>query len=131
MPTPQELAMALRQSGAMSDQERQMMMAGQQMAAQPQAWQGGTQGMNGMGGMSDQERMMMQAAQRQQPIEMPQQNYSMGNAGTSSMGSVPMGQAMPNNFGAAMGQPIPQRNMMQSERGLSPQEAAYLQSLSR
>jgi hypothetical protein len=122
MPTPQELAMALRQSG--------QDMAGQQMAAQQ--WQGGQmQGMGAMGGMSDQERMMMQAAQRQQPIEMPQQNYSMGNAGTSSMGSVPMGQTMPNNFGAAMGQPLPQRGMMQSERGLSPEEAQYLNSLGR
>ena len=89
------------------------------------------QGMGAMGGISEQERMMMQEAQRQKPIEMPQQNYTMGNAGTSSMGSAPMGQTMPNNFGAAMGQPIPQRNMMQSERGLSPEEASYLQSLSR
>lgn len=118
MPTPQEIAMALRQSG-------------QDMAAQPQSWQGGMQGMGGMGGISDQERMMMQAAQRQQPIEMPQQNYSMGNAGTSSMGSVPMGQTMPNNFGAAMGQPMPQRGMMQAERGLSQEEAQYLNSLGR
>ena len=87
--------------------------------------------MGGMGGISEQERMMMQAAQRQQPIEMPQQNYSMGNAGTSSMGSVPMGQAMPNNFGGAMGQPMPQRGMMQAERGLSQEEAQYLNSLGR
>jgi hypothetical protein len=131
MPTPQELAMALRQStsgmGGMSDQERQMMMAGQQMAAQPQAWQGA----QGMGAMTDQERMMMQAAQRQQPMTMPQQNYSMGNSGTSSMGSVPMGQTMPNNSSVPMGRAMPQRDMMQSERGLTPQEAAYLQSLSR
>lgn len=92
MPTPQELAMALRQSG-------------QDMAAQPQSWQGGMQGMGGMGGMSEQERMMMQAAQAQQ--------------------------AMPNNFGAAMGQPMPQRGMMQAERGLSQEEAQYLNSLGR
>jgi hypothetical protein len=118
MPTPQELAMALRQSG-------------QDMAAQPQSWQGGMQGMGGMGGISDQERMMMQAAQAQQGMGMPQQSIPMGNSGTSSMGSVPMGQAMPNNFGAAMGQPMPQRGMMQAERGLSPEEAQYLNSLGR
>ena len=124
MPTPQELAMALRQADPS--------MGGQNMAAQPQSWQGGQmQGMGAMGGMTDQQRMMMQAEQAQKTMNTPQQNYTMGNSGTNSMGSAAMGQTMPNNFGAAMGQPIPQRNMMQSERGLSPEEASYLQSLSR
>ena len=130
MPTPQELAMALRQTG--QDAAAPSWQSGQQMGNMGNYGMNAMQqGMGAMGGISDQERMMMQAAQRQQPIEMPQQNYSMGNAGTSSMGSVPMGQTMPNNFGAAMVQPMPQRGMMQAERGLSPEEAQYLNSLGR
>ena len=85
MPTPQELAMALRQSDPS--------MAGQQMAA-PQAWQGG---MNAM----------------QQQNAMPQGQNMNGMNGQAGM------QPMPQNV-----QPMPQ-----SSNGLSPQEAAYLQSL--
>ena len=85
MPTPQELAMALRQADPS--------MGGQNMAAQPQSWQGGQmQGMGAMGGMTDQQRMMMQAEQAQKTMNTPQQNYTMGNSGTNSMGSAAMGQ---------------------------------------
>jgi len=87
MPTPQELAMALRQSDPS--------MAGQQMAA-PQAWQGG---MNAM----------------QQQNAMPQGQGMNGMNGQATMQPMPQG---------AQIMPQPQVNT-----GLSPQEAAYLQSL--
>lgn len=97
MPTPQELAMALRQSDPS--------MAGQQMAA-PQAWQGG---MNAMGNMG------MNAMQQQNA--MPQGQGMNGMNGQAAMQPMPQG---------AQIMPQPQVNT-----GLSPQEAAYLQSLSQ
>jgi len=96
MPTPQELAMALRQSG--------QDMAGQQMAA-PQSWQGGMGAMGNMG----MNGMQQQAPQMSQPMQ--------GMNGQAAMQSMPQG-----------AQIIPQP---QVNTGLSPQEAAYLQSLSR
>ena len=101
MPTPQELAMALRANQPNG-------MAGDQMAGQ-QAWQGGQmQNMGAMGNMG-MNAMQQQAPQMSQPMQ--------GMNGQAAMQPMPQG---------AQIMPQPQVNT-----GLSPQEAAYLQSLSR
>ena len=100
MPTPQELAMALRANQPNG-------MAGDQMAGQ-QAWQGGQ--MQNMGAMGN---MGMNAMQQQNA--MPQGQGMNGMNGQAAMQPMPQG---------AQIMPQPQVNT-----GLSPQEAAYLQSL--
>jgi hypothetical protein len=102
MPTPQELAMALRQGGMgqMTDQDRAM-MNGQQMGAMQQMQ---ANAMQGMGAMTNADRTGMQQA-------------------------VPMmGQPAPMGMNPQMGMP---QSMGATQGGLTAQEAAYLQSLSR
>jgi hypothetical protein len=97
MPTPQELAMALRQGGMnqMTDQDRAM-MNGQQMGGMQQMQANPMQSnpMQGMGAMTNPDQTGMQSAVRM------------------------------------MGQPAPMQQMGASG-GLTAQEYAYLQSLSR